>query len=163
MKRWIGSAATSILLAGTLAGAATEAGADHGHSEVLHFLDVRQQTDFLDTGRLGGEPSPGDTYFFASTLHSVDHGDAASRQPAGRFASLCTALFASEVKCSGSLLLQDGTVEIAGTPDFAADAPIVAAVTGGTGRYSGADGTATITATDVEGTSTLVVELHRSR
>lgn len=91
-------------------------------------------------------------------LRGTDHGDAASRQPTGRFLSTCTALFQTEVKCAGSLLLRDGTIELAGTPDFAADTPIVAPVTGGTGRYAGADGTATITATDMEGPAD-----HRSR
>lgn len=134
-----------------------------GRTEVLTFVDVRQQTEFLDTGQVGGDPSSGDTYFFDSALHVADHGDAASRGPMGRFVSLCTVLFGSQVKCAGSLLLRDGTIEIAGAPDFAADAPIVAAVTGGTGRYARAAGTATITGTEVEGTSMLVIELAKPR
>lgn len=160
MRRWIGSTATALLLVGTLAGASQE-GRDR--TEVLRFLDVRQNSEFLDTGQVGGDPTAGDTYFFDSALRNVDHGDAASRGRMGRFVSLCTVLFGSQVKCSGSLLLRGGTIEISGAPDLAADAPIVAAVTGGTGRYAGVGGTATITATEVEGTSTLVVELGRPR
>lgn len=63
MRRWIATAAAAVPLVGILTGTSFGAQAPRSPTEDLEFLDVRQQTEFLDTGRLGGDPSPGDAYF----------------------------------------------------------------------------------------------------
>lgn len=125
---------------------------------VLRFLDVREQVEFLDVAPAATsefDPSPGDTFFFSSVLRN-----AAGASDVGRFESKCTALIGTVFKCAGTLLLTRGTIELAATVDFAVGDPIVAAVTGGTGRFFSVGGEAVITATDVDGTSTLVAQLE---
>lgn len=140
------------------ASAAVPTGAPH---EELAFAEVRSQTEFADEGEIGGPPGPGDAYFFESQLYSHDRGDAGLRRPIGRFLSMCTVTFGGNATCSGALLLGDGTIEVAGAPDLGAEGPIRAAVVGGTGRYAGVGGEITITPTEVEGTSDLLVHLGR--
>jgi hypothetical protein len=125
--------------------------------KVLRFLDVRGSVEYLDLGEPAQgdfDPTPGDTFFFNNTLRN-----AADTEDVGRFVSKCVALFGSDFKCSGTLLLQQGTIELAATPDFAAAPPIKSAVIGGTRRFRNVAGQATITPTEIEGTSRLVVEL----
>jgi hypothetical protein len=153
-------AATTVAIA-TLTGSGAPPAAPPLSTEVLTYHDVRQQTEFLDTGSVGGAPTAGDSYFFDSTLRYPDRGDAATRRDAGRFLSTCTVLFQSHVSCSGSLLLRNGTIEIAATPDLGSGSPIAAAITGGTGRYDSAAGSVTITPTETEGTSILVARVAR--
>lgn len=126
--------------------------------QVLRFLDVQEQVEFLDVepeATSEFDPSPGDTFFFSSLLRN-----AAGTRDVGRFESKCTALIGTVFKCAGTLLLSRGSIELAATVDFAVGDPIVSAVTGGTGRFIAVGGETVITATDVEGTSTLVVQLE---
>jgi hypothetical protein len=130
--------------------------------EVLNYLDIRTSTKFLDLGRRGGEPSPGDVYFFKSALRRVDQGDdAVARRTVGRFFSTCVFISGMQAKCSGALRLSSGTIEIAGTPDFSSAAPIAAAILGGTGSYNAVVGGVTITPTEESNVSSLVVSLER--
>ena len=160
MKRLfvVGACLTIAILAiGSVSLASSASGRMVGE-ERLQFLDVRNQVEFLDLGRQARsefDPSPGDTFFFSNTLRNL--GDT---KTLGRFVSKCTALIGTEFKCAGTLLLRRGTVELATTADFASDAPIVAAVVGGTGRYDDVGGEATITPTGVEGRSRLTLELE---
>lgn len=139
-----------------VAGVATS-GAGIKKDTVLRFLDVRGDVHYLDVGapaQSDFDPSPGDTFFFGNTLKN-----AVGTRDVGRFVSTCVALFGSEFKCTGTLLLERGTIELAATVDFASDQPIRAAVIGGTRRFANVGGRATITPSGTEGTSSLVVEL----
>jgi hypothetical protein len=119
-------------------------------------------TEFLDLGRRGGEPSPGDAYFFQGALRRIDQGnDAVARRTVGSFRSTCVFISGMQAKCSGALQFPNGTIEIAGTPDFSSAAPTTAAVIGGTGSYATVAGGVTITPTDQANVSTLVVSLER--
>lgn len=158
MRRYVGICAVISSLAVALAGIAV-AGSRAGieRDVKLRFLDVRGQVEFLDLDPQAEsefDPSPGDTFFFANTLR-----DAADTRDVGRFLSKCVALFGTEFKCSGTLLLPEGTIELAATPDFASGDPIKGAVIGGTRRYLNVGGQFTITATGTEGVSELVVKL----
>lgn len=119
----------------------------------LRFLDIRGPVSTLDLGPSGG--SVGDTLFFDNQLWNRS---ATARL--GRFISRCTTVTATEHHCQGSLLLPEGSLEVATTTDFSA--PIVAAVIGGTEAYEGATGEARISPTEAEGTSKLVVHLVES-
>lgn len=123
----------------------------------LRFLDVRQQTKFLDLGAPAQgdfDPSPGDTFFFESDLRNP--ADTKSR---GSFVSRCTAVIGTQFHCVGTLMLDGGNVELATTTDFASSEPITAAVVGGTRAYDNVGGQAKIISTDTEGTSKLVLNL----
>ena len=119
----------------------------------LRFLDIRGPVSTLDLGPSGG--SVGDTLFFDNELWNRS---ATTRL--GRFISRCTTVTATKHHCQGSLLLPEGSLEVATTTDFSA--PIVAAVIGGTEAYEGAAGEARISPTETEGTSKLVVHLVES-
>lgn len=124
------------------------------HDMTLRFLDVREEVQFLDVDPQGNGFSVGDTFFFNNSLK-----DPEGNRTLGRFVSKCVALIGTEFKCSGTLMLDRGTIEMVATPDFASEGPIVPAVIGGTGRYRNVGGQATITPTEKEGESNLVVEL----
>jgi hypothetical protein len=147
--------------AGSTPAAPPPSGATHP-VEVLNYLDIRTGTEFLDLGRRGGEPSPGDAYFFRSALRRIDQGDdVVARLTVGSFLSTCVFISGMQAKCSGVLRLSSGTIDIAGTTDFSSAAPITAAVVGGTGSYNAVVGRVTITPTDQAKVSTLVVSLER--
>ncbi|HXF35694.1 MAG TPA: hypothetical protein VNO17_00765 [Actinomycetota bacterium] len=153
MRRSIPGAVLVVAVAVVAVGS-TLAGAQD--AEVLRFLDVRGEVHYLDEDPLSTsefDPSPGDAFTFDNTLRNL-----ADTRDVGRFVSRCWALFGTEFKCAGTLLLRRGTIELAASVDFAAP-PFVASVVGGTGRYLGAAGQATITPTETEGTSRLVVRL----
>jgi len=182
MKRWLAYPGTAVAVAAAISctaasatapaaatspaatsptATATTAERPRAGVEELRYVDVRTDTAFLDLGRRGGAPSPGDAYSFRSTLRNVFTEDAITRPSLGELVSTCTVLFGTHAKCAGSLLLSDGTVEIAGTPDLSAPGPIVAVVIGGTGRYASARGVATFTPTADRDESRLVVRLDR--
>jgi hypothetical protein len=162
--------AVALLMAGaacttpasSTAGAAPTPSGALNPIEVLNYLDIRTGTEFLDLGRRGGEPSPGDAYFFQSALRRIDQGDdVVARRTVGNFLSTCVFTSGMQAKCSGVLRLSSGTIEIAGTSDFSSAAPITAAVVGGTGSYNAVVGRVTSTPTDQANVSTLVVSLER--
>ena len=176
MKRGMACAAAAASVAAVAGGLALAAGAPgpavrpvassaaapaQAGVEVLTYLDVRTDTRFVDVGPQGGGAGPGDAYYFASALRHVSKEDGITRQRLGELVSSCTFLIGTRAKCSGSLLLADGTIEIAGTPDLGSSGPITAVVVGGSGRYLGGWGVATITPTRDDGVSRLVVRLGR--
>jgi hypothetical protein len=158
MRRFYVSIAATSIVALVISGIAIASSGDGIRRDVvLRFLDVSGDVEYLDLGEPAqGEfdPSPGDTFFFNNTLRN-----AANTRTVGRFPSKCVALFGTEFKCSGTLLLGEGTIELSATVDFAAEDPIRSAVTGGTRGFRNVGGDATITPTEVEGTSELVVKL----
>ncbi len=107
-----------------------------------------------------GEAQPGDVYVFANILRLPDRSDAVTRQWFGRFPSTCTVVEGTRADCEGALELRDGTIGVTGTPDLAVS-PIDMVVTGGTGRYATATGSAQLVATDAPGTRRLTVVLER--
>jgi hypothetical protein len=126
-------------------------------TKTLRLLDVQGGFEYLDLGEPAQsdfDPSPGDVMFFRNTLR--DRGDS---RDVGRFISRCTSVGDAEFHCQGTLLLGAGKIELATTADFASSDPIVAAVVGGTARFKNVTGQATITSTETEGRSRLVVEL----
>jgi hypothetical protein len=137
------------VLAGTAAGDNRDATLDD--SKTLRLLDVSDIFTYVD----GGEPGegPGDVLLFDNQLRQL------GGEPAGRFVSVCTHVAGAKFKCAGTLKLDNGTIELAATPNFAAQGPIRAAVTGGTGSYRNVGGDATITSTQTAGTSRLTVRL----
>jgi hypothetical protein len=154
MRRILALLAGTALAGGVLAGTAAGDNKDavpRGDSKTLRLLDVSDIFTYVD----GGEPGegPGDVLLFSNQLKHL--GGA----PAGRFVSTCTHVAGSTFKCAGTLQLANGTIELAATPDFAAEDSITAAVTGGTGSYRDVGGHATIVPTQTAGTSRLTVRL----
>jgi hypothetical protein len=158
MRRWYVAIAATTLVALVIGGIAVASSRDGiRRNVILRFVEVADDVEYLDLGEPAqGEfdPSPGDTFFFNNTLRNT-----ANTRTVGRFTSKCVALFGTEFKCSGTLLFGKGTIELAATVDFAAEDPIRAAVTGGTRGFRNVGGDVTITPTEVEGTSNLVVRL----
>lgn len=84
------------------------------------------------------EVSGGDSFTFTSDLS----GDAT-----GTSVGQCVAATEEfETICSATLRLEDGAIELAGSPDFAAqeDGGFEVAIVGGTGAYEGAMGSMTV-------------------
>lgn len=143
----------------TVAGVAVGAGRDSSleRDRVIRLLDVAGQVRYLDLGQPAQgdfDPSPGDAFFFANQLWRAD-----GSERIGRFVSTCVAMIGTEFKCSGTLMLPNGTVELGATVDFAAGDPIRSAVLGGTQRFRNVGGDLTITPTATEGTSKIVLQL----
>jgi hypothetical protein len=124
-------------------------------SETIELLDISRPVAGPE-----GTPSPGDVYEFDNLLRHPDRLDAATRQVLGRFPSTCTVVEGTTVECEGTLVLRDGTIAVTGTPDLAVS-PIDMTVTGGTGRYATATGSAQLVPTDTDGVSRLIITLER--
>jgi hypothetical protein len=153
------SLVAAMVLFGATAAAAEEPTSTPDH-EVMTFLDhSRSQLTHVE-GRPGG-PNPADVVRFHDLLRYPDPQDSATRQVLGRMRSTCTLVGGTSAQCEGELQLQDGTVELAGTPDLAG-ASIDLVVTGGSGRYEGVSGTVRLTPTDVPGVLVLTVILERA-
>ena len=139
-RKTIGAALAVAALA--LAGTASADTADksHGpHDRTIRLVEANKelQPTFVDTGKPG--PSVGDLAI---------HSDAVLREdgtPAGTFRQVCTLTdlvggpFTSTFECTGSITLKDGTIAMEG-PFTPSQPEAVAAITGGTGRYSTAQG-----------------------
>jgi len=144
MRRRTALLATVISTAGLGAGAALAsagpaetAGPPAGTKQVV----LRQASfKFLDhPPRRRGDvpPSPGDTSILSYRIF-----DAGGQTRLGRMDAMCTSTDrrGKRLLCTGAMHLSDGHIELAGTGD-----PL--AITGGTGAYAGARGTADSTAT----------------
>ena len=139
-RKTIGAAlaVAALALAGT-ASADTTAKSHGSHDRTIRLVEAHKdlQPVFVDTGKPG--PSVGDLAI---------HSDAVLREdgsPAGTFRQVCTLTdlvggpFTSTFECTGSITLKDGTIAMEG-PFTPSQAENVAAITGGTGRYSTARG-----------------------
>lgn len=117
--------------------------------QTISFLEV--QTSFVATGGYNGAgnapPAVGQGFGFTSTLFKwagVKKG-----APLGHDQVLCTVLSEDlstgsvQAQCAATNFLPGGTIELAGSTNFANPVTHVAVV-GGTGIYAGAQGTATI-------------------
>ena len=137
-------AVAALALAGTAS--ADTADKSHGpHDRTIRLVEAHKdlQPTFVDTGKPG--PSVGDLAI---------HSDAVLREDgsqAGTFRQVCTLTdlvgspFTSTFECTGSITLKDGTITMEG-PFTPSQAENVAAITGGTGRYSTARGEITVRA-----------------
>jgi hypothetical protein len=82
--------------------------------------------------------SSGDVLVFTADL-------ASDGRKAGTEQGLCTLVAGTSAQCEATLFLHDGNVILAGAFDVSEQRPNVVAVTGGTGAFDDADGTAEIT------------------
>ena len=131
----------AILVLGGVA-QATDGSRKGGRSQTLRLLDVSDKFEFVDVGTAGspGNPGPGDLFIFNNLVRNR-----ADTKTLGTWISICTMTAASGVaRCSGTVGLDDGDVEVATTVDFADAEVIVASVTGGTRAYEGAGGQMTL-------------------
>jgi hypothetical protein len=127
----------AILVLGGVAQATDGAGGG-ARSRTLKLLDVSDRFEFVDVGSAGspGNPGPGDSFIFNNLVRN--RSDTKTR---GTWISICTLTAAPGVaRCSGTVGLDAGDIEVATTVDFADAELIVASVTGGTGDFRGAGG-----------------------
>jgi len=135
--RYGGLMLAAILLIGGVAQATGSSGKG-ARSQTLKFLDVSDKFEFVDVGAPGspGNPGPGDSFIFNNLVRNRK-----DTKTLGSWISICTMTAAPGVaRCSGTVGLDDGDIEVATTVDFADADVIVAAVTGGTRAYKGAGG-----------------------
>lgn len=131
----------AILVIGGVAQATGTSGRD-ARSQTLRLLDVSDKFEFVDVGAPGspGSPGPGDSFIFNNLVRNR-----ADTKSLGTWISICTMTAAAGVaRCSGTVGLDDGDIEVATTVDFADAEVIVAAVTGGTRDFKGAGGQLTL-------------------
>lgn len=130
----------AILVLGGVAQA--DGSSNGGRSKTLKLLDVSDKFEFVDVGAAGspGSPGPGDSFIFNNLVRNR-----ADTKTLGTWISICTLTAAPGVaRCSGTVGLDDGDIEVATTVDFADAEVIVASVTGGTRAYKGAGGQMTL-------------------
>jgi hypothetical protein len=127
----------AILVLGGVAQATDGAGGG-ARSKTLKLLDVSDRFEFVDAGSAGspGNPGPGDSFIFNNLVRNRS-----DTKTLGTWISICTLTAAPGVaRCSGTVGLDDGDIEVATTVDFADAEVIVASVTGGTRDFRGAGG-----------------------
>jgi hypothetical protein len=140
------TAGAALVVAGALAvpalGPAFATG--EGSHVTIDLRSVIVQETELDLGEPGF--GPGDQYVFASDLLRWDDG-----RPTGDYAAACTFARvedggqAAVATCLATLRLPRGQITLQGLVTFSEDLESFdVAVTGGSGRYAGAGGTATI-------------------
>ncbi|MGH2752233.1 MAG: hypothetical protein ACRDK3_15390 [Actinomycetota bacterium] len=128
----------AILVVGGVAHATDGSSGSSGKSQTLRLLDVSDKFEFVDVGTPGspGNPGPGDSFIFNNLVRNR-----ADTKTLGTWISICTMTAAAGVaRCSGTVGLDSGDIEVATTVDFADADVIVAAVTGGTRAYKGVGG-----------------------
>jgi hypothetical protein len=139
-RKYIGAALAVAALA--LAGTASADTADksHGsHDRTIRLVEANKelQPTFVDTGKPG--PSVGDIVVARDEVLREDGSQA------GTFRQTCTLVdltgnpFTSTYECAGSIALKDGTITME-SPFTPSQPENVAAITGGTGRYTTAQG-----------------------
>jgi hypothetical protein len=130
---------TALLMIGGVANATSST--KKQRAEKMRLLDVAETFEFVDVGKPAeseGDFSSGDLLIFENTLR-----DRADTETLGRFVAICTMAASPGIaRCSGTLWLDDGKIELSTAVDFADADRIVSAVTGGTGAYRGARGQA---------------------
>jgi len=138
MKRLALPVSLTVVMALAFGGLAL---ADHGikgHT-TMKLLDVSDAFAFVDldpAAQAEGDFSSGDMLIFENNLRNR-----ADTETVGRFVSNCTMAASPGIAlCRGSLQLEDGTVELSTTVDFANADRIVSAITGGTKLYRNARG-----------------------
>jgi hypothetical protein len=127
----------AILVLGGVA-QATDGSGGRARSKTLKLLDVGDRFEFVDVGSAGSpdNPGPGDSFVFNNLVRNRS-----DTKTLGTWISICTLTAAPGVaRCSGTVGLDDGDIEVATTVDFAHADVIVATVTGGTRDFEGAGG-----------------------
>ncbi|CAN5482972.1 hypothetical protein BH20ACT23_BH20ACT23_16650 [soil metagenome] len=124
-------ALAAVLAIGGLAHAGNTSG--KGGTTTLRLLDVSDKFEFVDVGAAGspGNPGPGDSFIFNNLVRNR-----ADTKTLGTWISICSMTAEPGVaRCSGTVDLDDGDIEVATTVDFSDADLIRAAVTGGTKDY----------------------------
>jgi allene oxide cyclase-like protein len=138
------SAVLAIVVVGVLTSAPTAAAADGKGKRVLRIVATENQFQFLDLGTAG--PSLGDELVFSERL--TRRG-----RPVGVSGGVCTATQVEPpydeltFHCVATLKLRRGQITLQGLIEVQGEddpGPFTVAITGGTGRYSGAGGKAVI-------------------
>lgn len=148
------AAALPVLVIAAVIGSISVAGADNVRP--LNLLDVASPINsFIHLGP-GTGPSTGDVQVFRDTLVWSDDDS-----PAGTAEGRCTLIdpSAREFECTIVTTLQRGTITTEGVGVLAAGATSIAAITGGTGLYENAGGTATLVFHPNGGPSTVTFAL----
>jgi hypothetical protein len=150
-RRVLGSLLAIAALA--LAGTAYAAGSDsngtssdrHGHDRTIKLVEASEavQPAFVDLGKPG--PSPGDLVVVKDGLLRLDGSKAGTLRQTCILVEPGTSPLTSTYECSASFALTEGTL-IAQGPFVPSTPEQAAAVTGGTGAFSAAQGEATIRA-----------------
>lgn len=142
-----------------LVGASSGSDSDDGLAIERARIGVVTTATTVDADRSGGT-SVGDTVVFQLSLENADESETLGTQK-----SACTVV---EVRgaaftghCTGTAVLEDGTVESAGLVTLDSE-PDTVAITGGTGRYKEIDGEGTLTPLNAAATRVrLEVQLDR--
>ena len=138
------SAVLAIVVVGVLMSAPAAAAADGKGKRVLRIIATENQFQFLDLGTAG--PSLGDELVFSERL--TRRG-----RPVGVSGGVCTATQVEPpydeltFHCVATLKLRRGQITLQGLIEVQGEddpGPFTVAITGGTGRYSGAGGKAVI-------------------
>jgi hypothetical protein len=139
-RKTIGAAlaVAALALAGTAS--ADTAGKSHAsHGRTIRLVEAHKhlQPTFVDTGKPG--PSVGDLAITSDEVRREDGGQTGTFRQVCTLTDLVGGPFTSTFECTGSITLKDGTIAMEG-PFVPSQPENLAAITGGTGRYSRARG-----------------------
>jgi len=153
----VGLAATALIVP-TLAFAARGGGDTHGDGPTFTLNAVEIVDEFLDLGATG--LTSGDQVIFANAVSRND-------RPAGIAGGSCTVTTVDAnntftASCQATARLRGGQITTQALVTFreGLQAPFTLAITGGTGRYSGADGEVEVRQTS-DTTEDYIVRLDR--
>jgi allene oxide cyclase-like protein len=130
-------ATVGALLAVGIGGITTAlAASDITSPETIVLTETMVKERYLDLGKQGGPPTPGDTFFFVDSL--TDEDDA----KVGSVRGHCTFQIASWGSCEvGAFLTDRGQIYVEGVVHFTEDvAAFDLPITGGTGDFDNARG-----------------------
>jgi hypothetical protein len=136
--------ALGVLAWGTGAANAHGGGKENGGKQTLKLVATELQFEFIDVGATG--PSLGDQIVFSESL-------AKNRRDVGMSGVVCTVTHATPpydvltFHCVGTLSVRRGQITLQGLIEVQGEddpGPFTVAITGGTGAYRGAGGTAVV-------------------
>jgi hypothetical protein len=135
MRRLIALTAVGIVAATSVVAGSSASASEGGQTITLYARTTAFH--FSDTPPLN-QANAGDGFTLGEVLYR--HG-----QRVGTAAIVCTAVVAHQTLfCTGSWTIRGAQIEVSGTLPDESSKPSTLGVTGGTGRYTGAEGTLTV-------------------
>jgi len=134
-RRSIAGAALVVALAALVLAATGVAFGNGGHSDRHRLVLYERQTSFSLNDPANDGPTPGDAAVSTSDLFR----DAHFKHKVGTVVIACTVIDQHELECGATGHLRGGDVQVNGTAPIETK-PASLAITGGTGKFRGANG-----------------------
>jgi allene oxide cyclase len=145
-RRSIAGAALAVAVAALVLATTGVASGSGGHNDRHRLVFYERQTSFTFVDPAQDGPTPGDQAVGTSDLFR----DAHFKHKAGSVSIACTVVTAQELECGATGHLRGGDVQVNGVVPLETK-PASLAITGGTGKFRGANGQITTTPLNADG------------